>query len=252
MNSMVLADLAALRKPPYALILCYPTLTQVELDRRLEELEQLRINAVEFTGRKTLLNISVLGSGCVGIVVIGHLLGEKAALKIRRVDANRVSMQHEAEMLKKANSVNVGPKLLDFSKSFLLSQLMPGLLLPEWLERNVEEERSRVVLRRILEQCWLMDRMNLDHGELSRAPKHVIVNEEDEPCILDFETASTNRQVSNVTSICQFLLISGHVAAQIAERVNLECRTSLIDVLKAYKKDRTRENFEKILETCDL
>lgn len=43
----------------------------------------------------------------------------KVALKIRRTDADRSQMYHEADMLKKANSVDVGPKLLDVSENFL-------------------------------------------------------------------------------------------------------------------------------------
>jgi putative serine/threonine protein kinase len=48
-------------------------------------------------------------------------------------------MQHEAEMLKKANSVGVGPKLLGVSKNFLLMQFIDGKLLPEWLETCKEK-----------------------------------------------------------------------------------------------------------------
>ena len=252
LNRMVLADIDILRKQPYASILCYPTLTQVELDRRLTELEQLQVNAIEFRGQKKLLNIPVLGLGCVGIVVIGHYLGEKVALKIRRVDADRGSMEHEVEMLRKANSIGVGPRFLGSSRNFLISQLMSGLLFPEWLKDYPNEGCIKGVLRKILEQCWLMDEVDLDHGELSRAQKHIMVSEENEPCILDFETASTNRQVSNVTSICNFLFISGHVASQVVERIKLRRRTPLIDMLKGYKKNRIRVNFNAILETFNL
>ena len=177
---------------------------------------------------------------------------EKMALKIRRVDAARSRMQREAKMLKKANSVSVGPKLLGVSKNFLLMQFIDGDLLPKWLEKCREKAQVRKVLREVLEQCWRLDKVGLDHGELSRAPKHIIINKKGIPFIVDFETASLIRKSSNVTSICQFLFISRTVAKKVAENLGEKDRETIIDVLRRYKNDRTRENFERVLDACSL
>jgi len=241
-----------LENNPYASIICYPKLAKTELRKRLKELQKLKVYALEFSGEKEAFNIPVLGKGCVGIVVIAYVGGEKAALKIRRVDADRANMRMEAEMLKKANSVGVGPKLLGFSKNFLLMQYVEGDLLPTWLEKTVEKMRVKMVLREILEQCWRLDMAGLDHGELSHAPKHVVVNGEDKPFILDFESASINRKPSNVTSICQFLFISGLVAEKVAEKIGVREKKTIIEALRVYKADKRRENFEKILAACGL
>ena len=76
-----------------------------------------------------------------------------------------------------------------------------------WIEENRRLTLVRHVLRDVLEQCWRLDEAGLDHGELSRAPKHIIMDLKSNSRILDFETASTSRKVSNVTSICNFLFI---------------------------------------------
>ncbi|MGB9676572.1 MAG: RIO1 family regulatory kinase/ATPase [Candidatus Bathyarchaeales archaeon] len=239
-------------KEPYASIICYPKASKAELKKRLRELQKLGVKAIEFSGEKEAFNTLILGKGCVGIVVIAHRNSEKIALKIRRVDADRNRMFEEAEKLKIANSVGVGPRFLDVSKNFLLMQFVDGELLPNWLEKRVKKDHVKAVLREILEQCWLLDNIGLDHGELSRAPKHIIINSAYKPCIIDFETASLNRRPSNVTSICQFLFISGQTAQKIAEKIGEANKKAIIEALRSYKQDKTKKNFEKILEACRL
>jgi len=125
-------------------------------------------------------------------------------------------------------------------------------LLPKWLDKQIGKTVVRKVLREVLEQCWRLDRAGLDHGELSHAPKHIIIDKSDVPFIVDFETASLNRKPSNVTSICQFLFISGLVAKKVAEKLGGKDNKAIIEVLRLYKRDRTRENFETVLEACGL
>jgi putative serine/threonine protein kinase len=221
----------------------------------MKELEKLGVIAVEFTGDKNAFNVPVLGKGCVGVVVTAITDQGKAALKVRRMDADRTGMQHEAEMLRKANAVDVGPPLLDTTENFLLMEFINGTLLPQWietLEGKETESRIRKVLRAILEQCWRLDKTGLDHGQLSRAPKHIIIDVNDNPYLVDFETASLNRRVSNVTSICQFLFIRSQVAKIIIKKLGEIGHEELIKTFKTYKQQRTRENFEKILNKCEL
>ncbi len=252
MKTTLVITIEKLSEEPYASILCYPKPTRAELKKRLRELRRLRVETLEFSGEKQAFNIPVLGKGCVGIVTIAYRNGEKVALKIRRVDAGRSGMRQEAEMLKKANSVGVGPRLLCVSKDFLLMQFVDGDLFPKWVEKRRGKKQIRKVLREVLEQCWRLDKAGLDHGELSYAPKHIIIDKSDVPFIVDFETASLNRKPSNVTSICQFLFISGLVAKQMAEKLGGKDEKAIIEALRRYKSDRTRENFETVLEACSL
>ncbi len=239
----------------YGKIICYPKHDLKELRRRIKELKKLSVKAVEFAGDKNAFNVPVLGKGCVGVVVIAFTDQGKVALKVRRMDADRTGMQHEAEMLRKANAVGVAPRVLDTTENFLLMEFIKGKLLPQWIETlkgKEKESRIRKILRAILEQCWKLDETNLDHGQLSRAPKHIIVDENDNPYLIDFETASLHRRVSNVTSICQFLFIRSQVAETIIKKLGEISQQELIKTLKTYKQQRTRENFEKILSVCGL
>jgi putative serine/threonine protein kinase len=251
LKSGEVVSLKALREMKHYKILCYPRFEQGELERRLEELERLGVQALEFTGEKSVFGVPVLGKGCVGIVVVAYTESGRAALKIRRVDADRKGMTHEGEMLKRANSIDVGPKLLEISENFLLMQLIEGNHFPEWLGSLGEKEgqsRVRFVLKDVLEQCHRLDEVGLDHGELSNAPKHILVDADDRPFLVDFETASINRRVSNVTSVCQYLLLGSSTAEKVKEKLGKVDEKQLLQRLRSYKRERTRENFEKLVK----
>ena len=236
---------------PFASILCYPKRDEPELQNRLNEIELHGVTTIEFDGKANAFNVPVLGKGYVGIVVVAQRYGQRLALKIRRVDADRVSLFHEAEMLKKANSAGVGPEFVDVSKNFLLMQLIEGELLPEWLKKNREASEVRHVLSEVMEQCWQMDLSGLDHGELSKAPKHIIVDQFVKPWIVDFETASNRRKPSNLTAICQYLTMSGGpIPRRISEIVGERKRDEVIQALRSYKKDSTREDLDKLIQIC--
>ena len=237
---------------PYADVICYPRLAPQDLRERLQELKKHRITRIEFVGEKSVHNLPVLGKGCVGIVVKAFTSATCVALKIRRADADRVEMKHEAEMLRKANSVDVGPRFFSASKDFILMEYVDGSLFPQWL-KTVKGKKSRArifsVLRLALEQCWRLDKAGLDHGELSHAPKHVIIESGDTPCIIDFETASTNRRTSNVTSLCQYFFIATPIAKQIAKKLGSFDQEELKWKLREYKEKKTRHAFEAVFDT---
>ena len=253
MKEPIIVPVDQLLQEPYASVLCFPNSTEDELQSRIQELRGQGVTALEFFGAASIFGVSlpVLGRGFVGIVVIAHLNGNKVAVKIRRIDADRADLLHEANMLSKANLVNVGPQLVKASKNFLIMQLIDGDLLPNWLKTNKEKIVVKQVLKEVLEQCFRLDSAGLDHGELSKAPKHLLINKAGRVFIVDFETSSSDRRTANVTSVCQYLFAGNSSAAKILTEIFGEKnRLDLIDVLKAYKKNRTLENFKGLCEFC--
>jgi putative serine/threonine protein kinase len=244
-------ELERLAQEPYASVICYPRSSKAEVRRRLAELRGLGTSGLRFTGQKEVSGLRVLGKGCVGVTVLACRDERLVALKIRRVDADRRSMNHESQMLERANAVTVGPEKMAASRNFLMEQFIDGSLFPDWLGK-----RSRIavknVLRDLLEQCWRLDETGLDHGELSHAPKHLIVDKSSKPWIVDFESASVNRRVSNVTSLSQFLFMDRTVATAVSRRLGGVDISVLLKTLRQYKHSRTRENFECVLRACRL
>jgi putative serine/threonine protein kinase len=248
-----LVPLSKLAIEPYSLILGYPKATRGELSKRIMELKKLGIKGVLFTGTTTLNNVPVLGKGYVGVVVLSNQGKKTVALKIRRMDASRPDMKSEAKLLRLANEVDVGPELIDSSKNFMIMEYLEGKKIIDWI-RDLKGKGSAAKLRsiilKVLEDCYSLDKIRLDHGELSHMHKHVIVGKK--TCIIDFESASVNRRTSNVTSATQSIFIGSGIANLVKKIIKEPNRKKLIASLKKYKNDQSRENFEDVLQMLGL
>ena len=252
MNSS-LVPASKLVKEPYSLILGYPKATKGELAKRLAELKKLGIIGVSFQGETTLNNIHVLGKGYVGVVVLSRLGKKDVALKIRRIDSSRQEMKSEAKLLKIANKAGVGPKLVGSSKNFLIMEYVEGKKITDWvrdLKGRGSAAKLKSVVRQVLENCYSLDMIHLDHGELSYIHKHVIVGKT--PCIIDFESSSTNRRTSNVTSATQSIFIGSALSSIVKNIIKIPSKRRMIGPLKKYKHDQSRENFDEILKMLGL
>jgi putative serine/threonine protein kinase len=252
MNSF-LVPLSKLAKEPYSLILGYPKATKGEITSRTLELRKLGIKNVSFQGPTILNNIPVLGKGYVGVVVLSKKGKKNIALKIRRIDSSRNEMKSEAKFLKLANKVNVGPKLINSSKNFIIMEYIEGRKIIDWvteLKGRGSATKLRTVLKKVLEDCYNLDKIDLDHGELSYIHKHVIVGRS--PQIIDFESASVNRRTSNVTSATQGIFIGSGLAKIVKKIIKTPDKNDLIESLKKYKHDQSRENFDEVLKVLGL
>lgn len=250
-----LAPLSSLANPPYNRLVAYPSGDPDEVEVRIRQLHQLEITALDFQGRLKTDRLSVLGKGVVGIVVLGVRGNRRIAVKIRRVDARRASLIHEAEHLKSANSIGVGPKCLGGTADVLAMEFVEGLSLPLWLESlkgKGRKARVRGVLKPLLQQCVRMDAYGLDHGELSRAHKNVIVSNNDSARILDFESASVMRRPSNFTSLTQYLFLGGSIAKKMVKVLGPVNRDELLKCLRDYKAGGWKDAFEEATRVLGL
>jgi putative serine/threonine protein kinase len=105
----------------------------------------------------------------------------------------------------------------------------------------------RAVVTDILEQCFRLDRAGLDHGELSRMTRHVIVS--DRSYIIDFESASTIRRTCNVTAAAQSIFLYGIVANRVKKILGNTDREKVMRALRTYKHSHTRANFDAVLDS---
>ena len=239
---------------PYSKILGYPKATSRQIKLRINELEKLKIKSISLTGPTTIGNLSILGKGYVGVVVIAKKGSKEIALKIRRTDAPRKNMKDESILLKLVNSVDVGPKMYDVSKNFLVMEYLEGEKFSDWIDllKGIGSARKlKTTIKSVLEDCYRLDQLGFDHGELSNISKHVIVGKT-KASLIDFESSSTNRRPSNVTSITQAFFIGSGNARKAQKIYKNPPKEKIIEVLKQYKQEKTRENFEKLLKVLKL
>jgi len=217
------------------------------------ELELMGVSALVFKGRHAIGGVPILGKGHVGIVVAALLDGGEVAVKLRRADADRASMEAEGEYLRLANGVSVGPRLLGVSREVLVMELVEGAYLVDWAGGLGPEDEGllRGVLVDIMEQARRLDEAGLDHGELSSARRHVIVSG-GRGRIVDFESASVSRRCSNVTSMAQYLFFNRGMAGGIRGIMSPPDRDSLVAALSAYRGLPGEASFRRVLEASGL
>jgi putative serine/threonine protein kinase len=242
-----------LAQNPYLAVLCYPTLDKEVAAARIRELRTLGVEALNFEGRSQIGRLKILGKGCVSVVVKARTSTDEYALKIRRVDANRISMQREADLQLIANKAGVGPRLYASSENLLLMEVVEGIGVVEWvknLKGRGSVQRLRDVVRVIFDQCYRLDQVGLDHGELSNLSKHVYVD--GKVAIIDFETASANRRVRNLTSAVQYLFIGGPTSKRILRLLNLSDLAQIMGALRDYKTAKDLGSYKRILACLKL
>ena len=239
---------------PYSKILGYPKATTRQISSRIKELEKLKIKSISFTGPTTLGKLAILGKGYVGVVVLAKKGNKQVALKIRRTDSQRKNMKNESILLKLVNTIDVGPKIFDNSKNFLVMEYLEGEKISNWvnsLHGIGSTKKLKTTVKKILEDCYKLDNLGLDHGELSNVSKHVIVGKI-KSTLIDFESSSTKRIPSNVTSITQAFFIGSGIAKKAQKIYKNPSKDKIIEVLQRYKKEKTSENFEKLLKILKL
>ncbi|QUC64615.1 serine/threonine protein kinase [Nitrosopumilus sp. K4] len=239
---------------PYSEIIGYPKASKIQIKSRINELRKLKIKSVAFWGPTTIGKLAILGKGYVGVVVLAKRGNKNVAVKIRRSDSQRNEMKSEAVLLKTVNEVNVGPKLLDASKNFVVMEFLEGEKIGDWINnlsgRGVVK-KLKTTIKMILEDCYRLDQISFDHGELSSISKHVIVGKT-KPTLIDFESSSTKRKVSNVTSITQAIFIGSGISKKIQKMYKIPSKEKIIQSLREYKQKQTRESFDGLLKILKL
>lgn len=231
-------------------LLTYPLFDEKTFDNRMREMSSLDINSVFSFGSVQLKKAQIIGKGSVGLVTLVKFKNKLLALKIRRTDANRANMYDEVLYQSLANSIGIGPFLLNYSENFILMEYIKGANIESWYESQTSNKKLLRCTNAILQQCFLLDCLNLDHGQLSRLDRHIIVSPEGLPTILDFETSSTKRRSSNVTSVSQSIFLHGPIHAKLRNAINKE-RTDIIKHIKDYKKHMNRKKFLPILNLLE-
>jgi putative serine/threonine protein kinase len=242
-----------LAEDPHSTILGYPRATKAQLRSRMKELKGIGVRSVSFDGPMLIGKQNVLGKGYTGIVVLAKIGSKKAALKIRRTDSPRVSMKGESMLLEAANRTGVGPKIIKSSKNYVIMEYLDGKKIFDWikdLKGRGSAAKLKQVLKKVLQDCYNLDKAGLDHGELSNITKHVIVGKS--ITIIDFESSSLERKVSNVTSATQAMFIGSGLAKIIRQIYSVPSKQKIIFALRQYKEKRTQSSFDKVLEVLKL
>lgn len=169
----------------------------------------------------------------------------KIVIKTKRPESKAVGrIQNEIKFLKILNKKNIGPKLLFFSKDYLIYEFIEGNFIIDYFKNNKKNNILKII-KNIFNQLYIMDKLKINKEEMSHPPKHIIINKKNKPILIDFERSHKTKKPSNVTQFCSFL-ISGYVF-NILKNKNIKVnKNKIIKLAKKYKKQINKNNLNKI------
>ncbi|MEM6251713.1 MAG: serine/threonine protein kinase [Cyanobacteria bacterium P01_D01_bin.156] len=242
-------DLEQFWNSPARQLLAYPSGDGVTLTHRWAELQTFGIETVYVDGPEMLSGVKILGAGYCGVVLRVRYQGQERVLKIRREPAPQTSLQTEAQLLLRANSVDVGPQYIAHSDNFLLMDHIDGPTLVEWLQSPQSVEAVHRVVFQLIHQAYRLDQAGLDHGDLRCITAHALVTSQC-PVLIDFSGASLHRRPANVTTLVQGLFISTHIARLLCPWFQVN-KSELIKYLRRYKQQTSLVHLEQLLQFLD-
>ncbi len=218
----------------------------------LSELLRLGIAEILNDGITEFMGVRLLGKGQNSFVFKCGIDNNYYACKIRRFDSPRPNLLNEGNYLRLANSVGVGPRLIDYTSNVLVMELINGLPIQKYVITEGPGE-LRMILRDLLWQCRKLDSIGLAHNELSRPQDHIIIGS-GRAFIIDFESASLNNRVSNVAQLVNALImgkgfVQNHVRLVIGVDINFD---ELRSMIRRYKTTRNDTDFTQILRLLNL
>ncbi|MBN2127161.1 MAG: hypothetical protein JW703_02080 [Candidatus Diapherotrites archaeon] len=161
------------------------------------------------------------------IYLVKDLKGKILKLKKEKSKSTRIEMaKKEAENLREANAVSIGPKLIDFNESehWILMEFIEGKTLAEFIEGNPAKKDLIKVIKALFKQGKKLDELYLDHGQLAGRAKNILIQKNLKPVIIDFEKASQERKPHNLNVLKAMFFFNKHgmVYEKIKEILNEE------------------------------
>ncbi|MBT3691325.1 serine/threonine protein kinase [Candidatus Woesearchaeota archaeon] len=176
-----------------------------------------------------------LAKGKRGVIYTGILKGEKVSIKKKNPDSEAIDrIKNEAKFLKILNKYDIGPKVIESGKDYIIYIYVEGDFLPEFLKKEKSELKKKKILISILKKARILDKLKINKLEFTRPLKHIFVKYP-KVKMIDFERSYYTKNPKNVTQFCQFLIRGKYI------KNNLK-------VFKNYKENQTEKNFKEILK----
>lgn len=188
---------------------------------------------------KKVKNIKYFAKGKRGIVFVGSYKNKRVAIKIKNPDSNAVlRINNEIEFLKILNKKNIGPKLLFHDKNYLVYEFVEGESILDFLSKN--RNKKIKVIKNLMNQMFIMDKLKINKEEMSHPQKHIIINKNNNPVLIDFERSRYTIKPGNVTQFSDFLI----------SKIKID-KNKLINAAKKYKKQQNKDNFNNIIKLIE-
>ena len=94
-------------------------------------------------------------------------------IKTKRKESKAINrLKNEAYFLKILNKQNIGPKLIDSGKNYIVYEFVKG---KAFLEVIKTTKNPTTLFIKVLNQCFIMDRLKINKEEMHHPKKHIYI-----------------------------------------------------------------------------
>ncbi len=143
--------------------------------------------------------------------------GKFFAAKIEHWKSRRAGMiEKEARLLHMANTVGVGPRLIEWDAraNILVMEFIEGVPFAVFLKTCASKKQMEKAVRALAAQAQALDAGGIDHGQLGGKLHNILVDKKSRVWIIDFEKASYVRKTRNVSKLRDVLFNTRTVHSQ--------------------------------------
>jgi len=169
----------------------------------------------------------------------------KVAIKVKRRESKAIGrIENEVKWLKLLNKNGIGPRLMFSSENYFVYRFVEGEFILGWIKKSDSEKKEiSNVLVDLLKQCKKMDDLSVNKEEMHHPQKHILINERNEPVLLDFERCHQTEKPGNVTQFIEFIC---RVEKELAKKDFKIDVNKLRELAKEYKGSYANEVFNEI------
>ena len=169
------------------------------------------------------------------IVYIGILNGKQVIIKKKNTNSkSKGSLKNEAKFLKILNKHRIGPKIISYKPNELVYIYIKGIPLKEYIKSHNKKQIISMI-KQVLKIAYKLDKLMINKKEFHNLSKHVLIYN-NKARLIDFERCYYTKKPKNVTQCCQYI-----------NKLRL-WKNNQTSILRTYKKERTKINFNKILK----
>jgi|SRR3989344_6178164 len=184
-----------------------------------------------------------IAKGHRSVVYLTNYNGKKAIKKVEKENISAINrIQNEITWLKKLNKYDITPKFYTFGKNYFICEYITGKRIISYLENS---KKPIKVIKEILKQCRILDKLHIDKKEMSNPYKHIIIRR-NKPIMIDFERAKFSLKPSNVTAFFSFLTSGKILTILNKKKIDIN-KYELKLLLQKYKKSYFDNDFEELI-----
>ncbi len=150
--------------------------------------------------------------------------------------------QKEFKFIKILNRKGIGPKAYAYNRgeNAIIIEYIEGKRIIDFFKTHEKKEMIDII-KKVLEQLTIMDKLMINKQEMTNPYKHIIVRKDDDekyaPVMIDFERAQKTDRPKNITQFIQFLN-SGRLQHVFREKNIKIDNKELMEIAKSYNKDK--------------